>query len=54
MDLIVIVVAIVVLVSLVVVMFLYAGFIHQGPAPGKPAEKQEKDDTETPSNKDKE
>jgi len=52
MDLIIIVVAIVVFVSLVVVMFRYAGFIHQGPSSGKPDENPEKDETDNPSNKD--
>lgn len=54
MDLIIIVVVIGVLISLVVVMFRYAGFIHQGPASGKPDEKQEEDVTENPPNKDNE
>jgi uncharacterized membrane protein len=54
MDLIIIVVAIVALVSLVVVMFRYAGFIHQGPTSGNPEKKQEKDETDNPSNKDNE
>lgn len=54
MDLIIIVVAIGVLISLIVVMFRYAGFIHQGPSTGKPAENQEKEETENPSDKDKE
>jgi uncharacterized membrane protein len=53
MDLIIIVVAIGALISLVVVMFRYAGFIHQGPSSGKP-ENQEKDETKNPSNKDDE
>jgi hypothetical protein len=42
------------LISLVVVMFRYAGFIHQGPASGKQDENQEKDETDNPSNKDSE
>jgi uncharacterized membrane protein len=54
MDLIIIVVAIGVLISLVVVMFRYAGFIHQGPSSGNPDKTQEKDETENPSNKDDE
>ena len=54
MDLIVIVVAIGVLISLVVVMFRYAGFIHRGPASGKPSEDQEKCETNNPPDKDKE
>ena len=53
MDLIVIVVAIVVLISLIVVMFRYAGFIHQGPSSGKPKETAEKEETENPSDKGK-
>lgn len=51
MDLIIIVVAIGVLISLVVVMFRYAAFIHQGPGSGKSGENQEKDETKDPSNK---
>lgn len=54
MDLIIIVVVIGALISLVVVMFRYAGFIHQGPSSGKPDERQEKDKTDNPSNKDEE
>jgi len=54
MDLIIIVVAIGVLISLVVVMFRYAGFIHQGPSSGKPSENLEKDDTDTSSDEGKE
>jgi uncharacterized membrane protein len=54
MDLIIIVVAIGVLISLVVVMFRYAGFIHQGPSSGKTDENREKDKTEDPPNKDQE
>ncbi len=54
MDLIIIVVVIGVLISLVVVMFRYAGFIHQGPASGKPDENKEEDETENLSNKDSE
>ena len=50
MDLIIIVVAIGVLISLVVLMFRYAGFIHQGPSSGKPDENREKDETEDPPN----
>ncbi|MEE8268448.1 MAG: hypothetical protein V3R23_00420 [Nitrospinaceae bacterium] len=52
MDLIIIVVVIGALISLVVVMFRYAGFIHQGPSTGKRDENQEKDETDNPSNKD--
>lgn len=52
MDLIIIVVAIGVLISLIVVMFRYAGFIHQGPSSGKPENKREKDETENPPNMD--
>lgn len=54
MDLIIIVVAIGVLISLVVVMFRYAGFIHQGPSSGNPDENKEKDETDSPSKKDDE
>ena len=54
MDLFIIVLAIVVLISLVVVMFRYAGFIHQGPASGNPDKKMEKGETENPSKKDHE
>ena len=54
MDLIIIVLVIGVLISLVVVMFRYAGFIHQGPASGKPDEKKGEDETENPLNKDNE
>ncbi len=54
MDLIIIVIAIVVLISLIVVMFRYAGFIHQGPASGNPEKNQETDSTDNPANKDKE
>lgn len=50
MDLIIIVVAIGVLISLVVVMFRYAGFIHQGPSSGRTDENHEKDKTENPPN----
>jgi uncharacterized membrane protein len=50
MDLIIIVVAIGVLISLVVLMFRYAGFIHQGPSSGKPDENRDKDKTGNPSN----
>ncbi len=53
MDLIIIVVAIGLLISLIVVMFRYAGFIHQGPNSGKPAENLKKDETENPSDQDK-
>jgi uncharacterized membrane protein len=51
MDLIIIVVVIGALISLVVVMFRYAGFIHQGPASGKQEENQGEDETDNPSNK---
>lgn len=51
MDLIIIVVVIGALISLVVVMFRYAGFIHQGPASGKQKENQGEDKTDNPSNK---
>jgi hypothetical protein len=54
MDLIIIVVVIGLLISLVVVMFRYAGFIHQGPASGNPDKNKEKDETKNPSNKDNE
>jgi hypothetical protein len=53
MDLIIIVVVIGALISLVVVMFRYAGFIHQGPASGNPEKKLEKDETDNSSSKDK-
>lgn len=53
MDLIIIVVAIGLLISLIIVMFRYAGFIHQGPSSGKPAENLKKDETENPSDQDK-
>jgi uncharacterized membrane protein len=51
MDLIIIVVAILALVGLIVVMFRYAGFIHQGPSADKREEKQREDETDNPSNK---
>lgn len=51
MDLIIIVVAIVALVGLIVVMFRYAGFIHQGPSAGKEDENQREDETDNSSNK---
>lgn len=54
MDLIIIVVVIGALISLVVVMFRYAGFIHQGPSSGKPDENPKEDETDNPSNKDNE
>lgn len=54
MDLIIIVVVIGALISLVVVMFRYAGFIHQGPSSGKQNEKQGEDETDNPPNKDSE
>ena len=54
MDLIIIVVVIGVLISLVVVMFRYAGFIHQGPSSGKPENKREKNESENPSSKEDE
>ena len=53
MDLIIIVIAIGVLISLVVVMFRYAGFIHQGPSSGNPDKKGE-DETDNPSKEDDE
>ena len=46
MDLIIIVVVIGALISLVVVMFRYAGFIHQGPSSDKQNENQRKDKTD--------
>ena len=55
MDLIIIVVAIGVLISLVVVMFRYAGVYSSGVRDrANPDENQEKDETDNPSNKDKE
>ena len=51
MDLIFIVVGIVALVSLVVVMFRYAGFIHQGPPVRGPEDHPEKDGTDDSSSK---
>jgi len=54
MDLIIIVVAIGLLISLVVLMFRYAGFIHQGPSSGKTGESRKKDNIEDPLNKDQE
>lgn len=54
MDLIIIVIAIGVLISLVVVMFRYAGFIHQGPSSGNPDKKAEDEITDNPSKKDDE
>ena len=54
MDLIIIVVAIGLLISLVVLMFRYAGFIHQGPSSGNPDKNQEEDDTENHSSRDDE
>jgi uncharacterized membrane protein len=54
MDLIIIVVVLGALISLVVVMFRYAGFIHQGPTSGNPEKKQEKDETDNPTSKDNE
>ena len=54
MDLIIIVVVIGVLISLVVVMFRYAGFIHQGPSSGKQDKNQGEDETDNPSKKDNE
>jgi len=42
------------LISLVVAMFRYAGFIHQGPSSGKQDENQGEDKTNNPSNKDDE
>lgn len=52
MDLIIIVVVIGALISLVVVMFRYAGFIHQGPSTGKPDDIKTKDQADIPPNKD--
>lgn len=52
MDLIVIVIVIGALISLVVVMFRYAGFIHQGPSSGK-QDKNQGEETDNSSNKDK-
>lgn len=54
MDLIIIVVVIGVLIGMVVLMFRYAGFIHQGPAPDNRDKKQREDETDNPSNKDNE
>jgi len=54
MDLIIIVVVIGALISLVVVMFRYAGFIHQGPSSRNPNENKKKDETDNSSNKNKE
>jgi uncharacterized membrane protein len=54
MDLIIIVVAILALVGLIVVMFRYAGFIHQGPSADKQDKKQREDEIDNPSNKDNE
>jgi hypothetical protein len=54
MDLIIIVVVIGALISLVVVMIRYAGFIHRGPSSGKPDTTERKDESDTLSNKDSE
>lgn len=54
MDLIIIVVVIGALISLVVIMFRYAGFIHQGPSTGKQDDIQTKDQADNPQNKDNE
>ena len=54
MDLIIIVVVIGVLIGMVVLMFRYAGFIHQGPSPDNRDENQAEDETDHPSNKDNE
>ena len=54
MDLIIIVVAILALVGLIVVMFRYAGFIHQGPSADKRDEKQGEGESDNPSNKNSE
>ncbi len=54
MDLIIIVVVIGALIGLVVVMFRYAGFIHQGPSPGNRKENQGEDESDNPSHKDRE
>ncbi|MDH5761560.1 MAG: hypothetical protein OEZ51_01145 [Nitrospinota bacterium] len=53
MDTIIIVVVICVLVGMVVLMFRYAGFIHQGPSPDHREEKQTEDQSDEPSTKDK-
>ena len=54
MDTIIIVVVVCALVSLVVLMFRYAGFIHQGPSPSKRNEGQKKDETDNSSTKNNE
>jgi hypothetical protein len=54
MDLIIIVVVIGALIGLIVAMFRYAGFIHQGPSSGNQGENQRKEETGNPPNKDSE
>lgn len=54
MDLIIIVVVIGALIGLLVAMFRYAGFIHQGPSSGNQDETQSKNETDDPSIKDNE
>jgi len=54
MDLIIIIVVIGALIGLVVSMFRYAGFIHQGPSSGKPDESKKMDENDNPSMKDSE
>lgn len=54
MDLIIIVVVIGALISLIVVMFRYAGFIHQGPSSGHRDEKPGENETDHPPSKDEE
>jgi uncharacterized membrane protein len=55
MDLIIIVVVIGALISLVVLMFRYAGFIHRGPSSDSPDKNQAEDEkTDNPPNKDNE
>jgi uncharacterized membrane protein len=49
MDTIIVVVVICVLVGMVVLMFRYAGFIHQGPSAEQRDEKQTKDQSDDPS-----
>ena len=52
MDTIIIVVVVCALVSLVVLMFRYAGFIHQGPSPSSRDKSQAKDESDNSSTKD--
>ena len=54
MDLIIIVAVIGALISLIVVMFRYAGFIHQGPSSGKQERNQGNDKLDNSSDNDKE